>query len=357
MQHPIFDAREYPYSITEAYALYEALCQAYPKSTSAQTVYLRCGGPAGKLFIEQEIDGIWLGILRILASNSKLQVLRTFLNNNNIPDYLKKALEVAEAVPLTPGQTPDHSQQQMVLSSKTVVLDRKKVVLKLNELLDNKNFISVLFVGGGDKSGKSHTKHIFDYYRDNQKTISANISSKTDFALNDVLRRLFGKVMAVAPTIPLTTDRAWYETVCGDLRLAVEKKGTVLWIIIDDIRKLDKPIKEFFDQFVALMDQYEYRQFFRLVLIDYPGEKQPAWSTEYLEDVLLDACDIEQKHIKEAIEFWCKKHARQMFETQINEKANEIFQLACSGNSPCPQLELIHSHLLKYFEDLSNDIQ
>lgn len=363
MAHPIFDAKKYPFGIKEAFELFEELYRYHFQMGTIDLVYRICyNDPLEPLLQGAQSMDVWRDALDKLAKYNRLTNLPKALRAKGTDPGLEAKLKNAEDYNPSTAQQQSCSDEKMkhiIISDKTLVLDRKDIRDSICTILsDTGNQTSVLLIRGSRQSGKSHGKHLFELHGKERNEIVVYLSGKTVFTLDDLLRRLFLPLDLDMPAGQDTTDPAWYSKVCIQL-LRAKTSDNCYWIVIDDVARLDTRIKEFIDQFAAMMEDSIFRQHFRLILLHYPDEIPTSWNEAHFQDLILEANSITANDVAEAFKEWCLKKQVNMMEDRINEIAKQIIADAdippVNENPPSSRLKRIHTGILENFKKLLNN--
>jgi hypothetical protein len=195
--------------------------------------------------------------------------------------------------------------------------------------------------------------------------------------LRDVIDKLFGPLGGLPKDVRKslddydkkndadTTDFAWLNRISRKfLDTALASKAN-LWIAMDNLGQQDdafllpQEIKLFFDKLVLEMSSLTYLDNIRLMLMDYPiGATPPGWEQIlWLEDRIAQN-DVEETHVLEAINAWCRINTKDPHVDERREKAKMIVAQAeaavanASKKEPVYRVEMIDKYLKEYLETL-----
>ncbi len=323
---------------------------------SAQEIditYKACAPALTQLFLGQSAENIWKEALEKLSSRHLLKTLCDNLMQVNPTPFLKAALQKVNDAGLVgePGAIVDT----------IIMLDRTTLSEKLELLGTDSNTVKVLLVRGEPKTGKSYCRHLFEGMAREKNAQPVYMFSPIVVTLKDVLSELLiavGDTPAILDQIPLSTDPAWYSTICRRLQEFAGKNKKYLWIAMDDLGigpapekapLLPKEIRLFFDQFVLHMANPIFSKYFRLMLIHYPDEKLPTkWKRETWNEERINEFDVNKTHLEEMIQNWCMKNGRQIQQDALVKKAEKIIAdaeapiPANDNDQPLSRIERIH---------------
>ena len=334
MRHPVFDSIRYNFALKEAADLYNILCQAFFNAAEIDTIYQKAGGDPGAININQAPDLIWKEALQKLAIKSNIKRLC----DNLKPNAAQQLLAAIAALENVPSAIDPKN-----VDPKLLVLDRGNLRSQIDLLADEDDPVKVVLVKGDPKTGKSYSRHLF-------QAMAKQLGAETVFfnsvnaVVIDIVFRTLAKKIDSSVTIdidhqkPNSTPDAVYSDFCYQLLDAARKYDKKLWIAVDDLGTIadnkNSVIKDFFTQFVSQLSDQDFRDHFRLMLINYPTDKiPPGWFAEHY--TLDTTQDITETHICDAIRSWYAANKLNLLEDWLKDEAQKILD---DANQP-PQLQ------------------
>ena len=342
MPHPFFDA---PYFVHDGAGkeLYDKLCQIVFDREEIARVYAAVNADLSGMPVFSKAVDTWREILDLFAIKGQLPKLF---------DHLESDYHELRALVQAVRDIPDPVQAH-VLPDKSIVLDRK---LLRDHLTSMNSYIPVLVIRGARHTGKSHTaklvRHAF-----NPPNQVYEVNARLDWPYSVFVRNLARKIWPAGKLDPMyTSESANYLEVAGELlafaeqREALERRWTVLWIIVDDLNDqnendANRPrladcqrIRDFLDVFVnALQNSSDYGRYFRLVLIDYPEKPLRHWPEDIWREERPDPAHIDSKLVSDVLQ----RHIRGTLpDDTAAQMANEI--LARDASAATPWLRQVH---------------
>jgi hypothetical protein len=134
-----------------------------------------------------------------------------------------------------------------------------------------------------------------------------------------------------AKPTPLETETAFYARACNKLQeIAIQQKQQ-LWIVVDDLGvgpdggpRLDPQILEFFNQFGLAMANPSFAKWFRLVLLDYPGDGVPTkWKDVWVEDLAVDT-EANDVALSQFLEQWAQRKNKHLVGTDAKKFVDDV---------------------------------
>jgi hypothetical protein len=210
------------------------------------------------------------------------------------------------------------------------MLDRAQLRRYIRRLAPARSPLKVLLVRGEPQSGKSHGRHLFESAARDAGAKSVYLCDGLVATVEDVLSELFGAYSATADVpAPESTEHGWYKAACGKLRTVAERSGCALWIAVDDLGVaedgaplLDPQIRAFFEQFALHLVSGVYKDWFRLMLIDYPEGAVPSrWRNDLWAEDRTARADITIDHVKDLLTAWSTQRGRVVIEENLADVA------------------------------------
>ncbi|MEV4513308.1 hypothetical protein AB0K00_30565 [Dactylosporangium sp. NPDC049525] len=350
MTHPFFDTDGYPWHRTEAVAFHRLLYRRFDKFADIQLVYKRISADLPPLDSGPS-DHVWHAALEQCAKRRLLRTLHQQLLDNGDFGQNKDALAVLDAVRVSRAAV-----DLAVLPSVPglVMLDRAQLRRYIRRLAPASNPLKVLLVRGEAQSGKSHGRHLFESAARDAGAKSVYLCDGLVATVEDVLVELFGAYSATAEIpAPESTDHGWYKAACGKLREIAERNGCALWIAVDDLGVaedgaplLDPQIRAFFEQFALHLVSGVYKDWFRLMLIDYPEGAVPSrWRNDLWAEDRTSRADITVEHVVELLTSWSAQRGKVVVEETVADVAAGILAAVdgpdgarAAGTGRLPQL-------------------
>jgi hypothetical protein len=313
MTHPFFDATSFPWARTDAKTLNDLLIIVLTNKPEIVGIYQRSGGVLGDLDQGQAPADVWHDVLDLLATGGKLRALCdellavSRLQGNAAFQAAVRAIEDAR---------PAVEQRWF---GDEIVLDRQPLRSLIATLEGESSRLNVIIVRGEAKSGRSYGRVLFEQAAADHGAVAVYIFAglvATDKELIDQLAvALDGSPEDISP--PDSTRDAWHRTVCLDLQRLAQRTRRRLWVAVDDLGfgaddapLLDPQIRDFCNQFAISMLNPAFRNWFRLLLIDYPSGPVPTrWRSEIWSEDRTSATDIGEAEVVEFLEDWARSHA------------------------------------------------
>jgi hypothetical protein len=326
MTHPFFDADEYPWHRDDARQLWRLLYQQFDRPAAIELVYRRIAADLPPLTPGRP-DHVWQEVLNHCVKLRLLEILLRQLLDNRDFGQNQQAVAVLDAV-LRPRAVVDRSVLPGVPG--LILLDRNELRAYIRRLTPIGNPLKVLLVRGEPQSGKSHGRHLFEAAARDVGAKSVYLCDGLVTTVEDVFAELFGAFSATADIpLPESTEHGWYKAVCGRLRSVAERNGRALWIAVDDLGVtedgaplLDPQIRAFFEQFALHLVSGVYKEWFRLMLIDYPdGEVPTRWRHDLWAEDRTTRAGITVEHVVEVLTNWSLRHGRVVVEETVADVA------------------------------------
>ncbi|MDG6103226.1 hypothetical protein Daura_17110 [Dactylosporangium aurantiacum] len=329
MTHPFFDGAAYPWHRSEGRAFHKLLYQRFDKQADIELVYKQVSADLPPLPTGAPAH-VWQEALDRCAKLGLLRTLHQQLLDNGDFGRHERSLAVLEAV-----RQSRAAVDLAVLPGVPglVMLDRAQLRRYIRRLAPAGNPLKVLVVRGEPQSGKSHGRHLFESAARDAGAKSVYLCDGLVATVDDVLVELFGAYSATAEIPPAeSTEHGWYKAACGKLRAIAERNGCALWIAVDDLGVaedgaplLDPQIRAFFEQFALHLVSGVYKDWFRLMLIDYPEGAVPSrWHRDLWAEDRTARADITVEHVVELLTTWSAQRGRTAVEESVADVAAGI---------------------------------
>lgn len=334
MRHPVFENLRYNFALQEALDFYNVLCEAYTNAGAIDTIYKTAGGVPGTLSVGLSPILMWKEVLQNLAAIKGIRKLCNDLKGNAVQEVLD-AITTLEKVP--------SATDPKKVDPKLLVLDRGNLRSQIDLLADEADPLKVVLIKGDPKTGKSYSRHLFQAMAKQLGAETVFFNSVNAVVIDLVFRALAKKIdgsvtIDIDNQKPNSTPDAVYSDFCYQLLEAARKHDKKLWIAVDDLGTIadnkNSVIKDFFTQFVSQMSDQDFRDHFRLMLINYPTDKiPPGWFAEHF--TLDTTQDITTTHICDAIRNWYTANNLKPLEDWLSKEAQKILDDATAE----PQLQ------------------
>jgi hypothetical protein len=280
MAHP-FSSPNYPWQLPLAQKLHDVLSNRFPDNP-ASLLIAKAGINRPDIAWSPKMRETWQSILETAAAQQKLDALfAQILQDNFAQDARAVVLEVqAMAVEATAaGSDPC---RELLLPGDEPFLDRENLRSVLGRMRGTTSR-PILLVRGTARSGKSRTLEIVKLVAAQKGDGILYFDEGSAIGLDSIAKRILSRINGKPTDGParVTTDAAWYAQVATDALNLAKQAGKRWWLIMDDLApdaqgqpRVDPEILELFHQFALQMGDPEFREQFRLVLIDYPNTPQ-----------------------------------------------------------------------------------
>jgi hypothetical protein len=226
-----------------------------------------------------------------------------------------------------------------------LMLDRTRLRQHLQRLAPAAAPLKVVIVRGEPKSGKSYSTHLFEAAAREAGAKSVYLADGLVATVEDVLQELFGAYGAEDEIPPReSTDNAEYQVYWRRLRAVAERRGCALWIVVDlgvaedGTAAMSGAIRELFGQLGLSLSSGVYKDWFRLMLIDYPGAGKPdKWRTEVWAEDRTARADVTVEHVVEHLQTWWTGLGLVVVQEQVERYAAELVAQA-DGAPPADRL-------------------
>ena len=347
MAHPFFESDRFPLQRAEGDELLQRLRSVFTNPAEITLMYEQAGGSPGALTPGQSAWLLWPEVLNQLAAARLLETFCERLRNNarvgTNAQMLAAIDAIASAKPLVDLQ---------IVSERRLVLDRVELRAKLRALSTDNSTLRVVLVRGGDDTGKSWGRHVFESAAKDRGAVAVYLSANQNPTVDMVVSDLFAAVQATDKIPPkLTTPAAWYSAVCAALSDMASRRQQQLWAAIDDIALIDPEICTFCDQFVAKMESPAFSQWFRLMLIHYPADRSPTtWQDEVWDEDTTSDADVQVTDVISFFKSWADDRGYKVLDAHIEQLAQAAIAQADTPPQPngpaLPRLKRLHDHLV-----------
>jgi hypothetical protein len=355
MPHWFDGGLAYPWSEPAAQKMYDTLVVTISEPNNIDRYYrMSIEGVVAPLNQQNPVDVLWKQALDDVATAgglarlcNKLQVGRRW------PKLRSAAAALLELRPAT---------KKVILSRDVLVLDRERLRELVVELQSDSQ-AGVVVVRGDQQTGKTYSKHIFLAAAKDRGAQGVWLFPGLIATVRQAIAELFAAYGESPPPPEEGTDStptAVYKTVCTELMKVAVTKRRALWIAVDGLgfdsdgaRVLDEEILNFFNVFALHLANPPYRQWFRLMLIQYPeGQLPTQWPEELWREDRPTECDVGLEDIAEGIREWSKSNKDATYE-QANELAAGI--IASVDALPAGgRLRRINDELKRTLKDLGS---
>jgi len=337
MAHPFFELGRYPFDLDEANNFYRMLYQTVRRPEDIELLYQQCGGRLNPLE-RQQPSLMWKAALEALAGARLLRVLGERLLERQELASVCTAFQAA-------ADLPDTIQLPTMMGNR-IFFDREVLREKIRQM-ETASGISVLLVRGEAKSGKTWTKYLIEEVARAWGDESLYLADGLIASVEEAVERIFSVLDGEVPPI-LTTDDAWFRTVCTQMAKLAKRNNRRYWIIADHLHILDEPVCRFFNQMGLEMQSPHFSRWFRLVLIDYPGEKVPTrWKGIWSEDAP-SSSDVDVRAVSGYLLQWAAHNKKRGLESKAEQLASLLIarvKKPVAGDER-PKLERIHDELI-----------
>lgn len=366
MAHPFFDATTYPWHLPEATRLHVMLYTTYNVPARIETLYKQCQAGLLPLALGAAPDVIWREALTNLTSAGALRRLCEIVQGE---PHLQNNVQIQSVIREVLNAQP--SIDRLIISNDVIVLDRRTLRQQLSLLESDANSVKVVLVRGDPRSGKSYGRWLFRSCARDRGAQYVYLSADLVATVDEVFLAVFS-ALGAAGEIPtqLTTEDAWYKSVCYKLQNVLEQKASTqpgakpLWIAVDDLGPgpdggplLDQRIRKFFEQFVLMMQNDAFSKWFRLLLIHYPDGPVPTqWEHEYWTEDRTSASDIQEEHVVNLLREWKLTHDRMLLDDELTGLAKRVIEQTettlAQGPGDASRPQLIHDALIEIVRNL-----
>lgn len=348
MLHPFFDVGAFPLGRPEGQALYTRLYSSINTAPQIKLLYGMSGDDLLPLNLIVPIPQIWMEALENLTRARRLRqfctVIRADTNFAALHQYVQ-AIEDAKDLIAEP-----------TLSDELIFIDRLPLRNELRRVATGDR-IGVLLVRGASGAGKSWTRTLV---QDVAKSVGARCISVFEGSVATVEETIEALFTGLGQNdlVPeqLESEDAWFRRACSKLHAAAQKSGKVTWIVADDLGeydtgpRLDRMIRRFFDQFALNMGNAAFREWFRLVLLDYPEVPLPTkWQKDVWVEDRPSETDVKEDAVAEFILLWARRRDRKIDYANALKLAGDVLTVADNPATPAlaarRRLERIHDSL------------
>jgi hypothetical protein len=356
MTHPFAGGIPYPWDRPEAKHLAEVLRSQVTQAPRIDMLYRSAADGLPALNTGQAPALLWAEALDYLAlADALLAFCDVLIRQVDLPAVAAAAQAMLDAKP---------SFQRRIDASGRLVADRVTLREELGELARSHGPVKVVLIRGGEKSGKSWSRHLFEAAAQDRGAVMTYLYSGNVSTVEEVVDKLFGLLNAIDLIPPqFATDAAWYSQACNRLSAAAGRCGRHLWIAADDLSpgpdgvQLDPEICKFFNQFVLNLLDPAMSRWFRLLLIHYPDIPEPSrWEEELWQEDRVDAGDVSADDVAEVVREWAAEHDRNLPDDHVLSIATQVITAAdealLGGPGPAGRLRLIQAGMAAKLREL-----
>ena len=346
--HPFFDNTGYPWPREDAQRLHKELYSTLRDQKTIELLYLQAGGQSP--LAAGAGDVMWRDALEKMALASVLhKFCEKMLSDPTVRALHNCLQQVMDA----------QSVESEVIVGNLVFFDREGLRQQIMRLRSSTDTMKVLLIRGGRKCGKSYGRFLLEAVAGEENAEVTYVCEGVITTVREFVERLFVMLNAAAPMWdPTTTEDAWYRSVCLQLRQAAVANRRTMWIIVDDMGpditgtpRMDERVRKFCDVFALNMVDPSFRQWFRLVFIDYPSGPVPTrWKREHWDEEVVNSNHVTAAHLAEVILQACRRRKKQPMQQWVERIAAEI--LAGANPDPLMRLQSLHDAIRKVVQGL-----
>jgi len=348
MPHPFFDVGTFPWSRPEAIAFHDALSRAITVPARINVIYQQAGGVT-LLNIGQAPDLVWKEAIDHCATHGLLRQLCQRLRTQGEWTTLEPVVIAVESA--------TDLLDVKVLANERIFVDRKNLRGEILKLCGTAASHGVMLVRGDPNSGKSWTKYFIEELARGLGAECVYLFEGFVASVDGVLTELFAALgnSAAKPT-PLETEPAFFSRACAKLQEVARDGNRQLWVVVDDLGlgddnepRLDRQIREFFDQFVLSMANPAFAKWFRLVLLDYPnGDVPTKWRDVWVEDNPVEN-EADSAALSEFLAQWAARKRKQILEADAKKFVDGVIAkvdaVPAPGAVAPPRMIRLHNEL------------
>jgi hypothetical protein len=350
LAHPFFDSASYPWHRREARELHEELSRLFRDYDEIDLLLRSCSQQLYEL-VEGKPSIMWKNALDMTAMAGLLPALFALLRNKQLPRVEAAILTVEQAV-------GDDAPPEHFIRCDQIFVNRAPLHAALRQLGQATSPVQVLLVRGGEKSGKSWTRHVVQAHAQALGHGFTYLGSGSIGTADDALRLIFREVGE--PPARQTTENASFAAACRALAEHYEQRRMQRWIVVDDlgvrdgVSLLDPEVRELCEQIVLQMQDPKVARWIRLVLIDYPEGPLPTrWRKCWMEDRVVES-EIDDQAVGEFLLRWARHNRKILPDMQAGSLATRVVLRAeaNAANDGCARLGHIHDGLSQLLEKL-----
>lgn len=336
MEHPFFNAIAFPWHRPEAQTLHEILAQRINKKAEIELLYRKSQNSLPSLNLDVTPKLLWAEVLENLTKSKGLEAFCNLLKNEDP--------QTAGIIQLIENATP--ASEVKIFNDHIFILDCENHRQAISDCTSDL-IAKVLLIRGGAKSGKSHCRYILEEIARQKNVTVVYLSSDMIATLEEAIVSICSALGTSTDRIPpqLSTDDAWYRTVCMKLQEIATAQKKKIWIVVDDLGYnekdggplLDPKIRMFFEQFALYFMNPAFKEYFRLMLINYAEQNVPSkWKAEMWAEERTDEKHIQKSHIEDFIKYWTQHKKINILEQNLNTLATDVMDRT---QNPPQQLE------------------
>ncbi|ACU60938.1 hypothetical protein [Chitinophaga pinensis] len=374
MDHPFFDASEFPFHRNESKALLRNLCIIAPNPAAIRLIYKEIGPNLPLLTWSERADIMWSEAMEKITPYGFFSSFISYLKTRHAT--VKALMDVIELI-----ENAIPARDERFFSDDIFILDLKLQRPTIDKTTADSTMANVLLVRGKSGSGKSHCRFIYENVSKERQAKVVYIYGGMCPDVKSTIEYIYGSLGIDPIHIPprdATSNEAWYKSICIDLKKVAtqitDKTGKLvkMWIAMDDLGYEDAPdengtmrpapiidseIRSFFEQFALFTFDASFARHFRLMLINYAEPKIPSkWKANSWLEITTDENAIQQPDVEDFIKYWLRARKKTMLDPEISQLAVAIIA-AADHPSPdmavFPRLQRIHDILRSRLEQLS----
>jgi hypothetical protein len=351
MIHPILRPGPYPFWREEANLLYRRLFQRFADQQVIARLYNSCAENLRPLNIGQGPDVVWQQALQELALAGLLTRLIEVVTAEGPLGVVAEAIDAVTAAPPLLATR--------IVSTEVLVLDRQPLRDWLDLLGPDTAPAKVVLVRGLPKSGKTHSRYLFELAARDQGADPLYLSAGMVATVEEAVLWLFSNLGATEDAIPEgdSTQNAWYLKVSLALLRWLSGRDKPAWIAVDDLGPgpdgvplMDEQIRMFFERLAVQLLNPTARRWLRLMLIHYPDGPTPTgWQRELWCEDRPNEAGIGPDDIVALIRDWATgRDQAQLTDDHLRDIAANLLaaaSTAAAGPDPQPRLQALHDAL------------
>jgi hypothetical protein len=356
--HPFFDAMQFPLGRAEAGPFHVALSTAVSQYARIEILYRQCGDNLPPLR-QDSADAVWLQALdQLTVARCLVRLIERILADAALAAMHDTARAIRDA---------DAFQDVALIGDRQVFIDRERLRAHLGKLGTRDSLVRAVLVRGDGESGKSWTARLIEHVANQLGDLCVMFDENTVSTVVEVIDKLFSAYAGSGKIPQYETGAAYYRKVCNRLLELAASSKQRCWIVADDLGtrsdgpRLDREVKDFFDQFMYQLSDPAIGKWFRLILIDYPDTAQPTnWKEWVWTEDRTSSGDIDAAKIAEYLERWGAARGKRLTPVEYKQLAVEIVakverELAAArpGVAPATRLQLIHDEVRATVERLA----
>jgi hypothetical protein len=354
--NPIFESRTYRRDIAEARELQRVLAQQFFLETDFLPIVTGARISPADVILTGPSNTIWASILDVAAKDEKLEALLVSVGQTlGDPSKNKPVWAAMDAVRQVTQAAGSLATTRLLLSGDRPFLGRKKLRGLVEELRNWKPGASILVVRGDRDSGRTETQNLVDDGLDPNREIFVLLDEL--FPFETTLQTIWDEARVNKP-LPqfaqdaLTTESAALILFWRNVKLALDDRDRVMWVLFDDLDKgADRaPVRTVAEVLAILLRDVSYQRRLRLVMLGYPEPQLPSKVTGSIvrndETDKVDTIDI--SHVRDFVDY-CTKTAGKTV-ADVEAAASDICTKARKNTSAdVPYLQALKDALSEWY--------